>query len=255
MRYKGYLIDLDGTIYVGKKRLHEAECFIKTLQQKQIPFLFVTNNATKSPEMVQAFLQNSLDIEVNISQIYTSGLAALDYLLAEKLGNKGFVIGEQILKEQFLNAGFIEEKEHPNFVLQALDTQVTYNDLKMASLAIQQGAKYIVTNIDKQYPTEKGFVPGAGAIKELLVAATRVEPVIIGKPSSIIMNHAINRLGVRKEDVIMVGDNYQTDILAGIDNGIDTLLTLTGVTQKSDIPHLPKVPTHIVNDLSEWNYL
>lgn len=249
---KGYLIDLDGTIYIGKTLLPGAKDFIAALQDKQIPFLFVTNNSTKLPQEVCSHLATSFDIHVSIANVYTSGMASVDYLIDKQFEKNGYVIGEPALRQIVQDNGFTIDDKTPSFVLQGLDRQVDYTQLANASLAIQNGATHIVTNSDKQYPVENGFIPGSGAITDLLVASTRKQPVIIGKPSDIIMNYALKRIGLAREDVIMVGDNYHTDILAGIDNGIATLLTLTGVTQASDVPHLPKQPNYIVNNLTEW---
>lgn len=252
--YKGYLIDLDGTIYKGTEPLQEGIAFIKALQNKNIPFLFVTNNATKTPEMTCEQLAK-MGITVTPQNVYTSALAALDYLLEHHSNQSGLVIGEPSLHQLIYENGFQKNDAiTADFVLQALDKQVIYDKLKIASLAIQNGAKYIVTNRDEQYPLEYGFIPGSGAITALLVAATRIEPVVIGKPSHYIMDGALKRLGMHKSDVIMVGDNYNTDILAGLNNGIDTLLTLTGVTTRQDIEQLTDdmKPTYVIDDLSQW---
>lgn len=252
--YKGYLIDLDGTIYKGNQPFSEGIAFIHRLQEKNIPFLFVTNNATKTPEMVCEHLAK-MGVNVKPQTVYTSALAALDYLLEHHSKQSGLVIGEPSLHNLIYENDFQKTEDiTADFVLQALDKQVTYNQLKIASLAIQNGAKYIVTNRDEQYPLEYGFIPGSGAITALLVAATRTEPIVIGKPSNHIMDGALKRLGLTKSDVIMVGDNYHTDILAGLNNGIDTLLTLTGVTTQEDVDMLEEhlKPTYVVKDLSQW---
>lgn len=252
--YKGYLIDLDGTIYKGNQPFVEGIAFIKTLQEKNIPFLFVTNNATKTPEMVCEHLAK-MGINVSPATVYTSALAALDYLQEHHSNQSGLVIGEPSLHNLVYENGFQKnDAVTADFVLQALDKQVTYDKLKIASLAIQNGATYIVTNRDEQYPLEYGFIPGSGAITALLVAATRTEPIVIGKPSHHIMDGALKRLGLTKSDVIMVGDNYQTDILAGLNNGIDTLLALTGVSTQADIDALEEYlkPTYVVKNLSQW---
>ncbi|MBS4761393.1 TIGR01457 family HAD-type hydrolase [Carnobacteriaceae bacterium zg-ZUI252] len=254
-QYKGYLIDLDGTIYKGNHSFPEAIAFIKTLQQQAIPFMFVTNNATKSPEMVVKHLEQ-FGLQVDCESVYTSALTAMDYLLEHHKGQQGLIIGESALKQLVYENGFHKnESVHADFVLQALDKSVTYEQLQTASLAIQNGAKYIVTNRDEQYPVENGFIPGSGAITALLVAATRTEPVVMGKPSHYILDGALKRLGLSKADVIMVGDNYHTDILVGVHNDVDTLLTLTGVTTREDVQALDETlkPTYVVNHLGEWH--
>lgn len=251
--YKGYLIDLDGTIYVGQRRLKEAETFIKRLQHKNIPFLFVTNNATKTPDTVVSFLKKQCHLIIQPNQVYTSAIATVDYLLMNQFSQKGYVIGEKALTDLMLLNGFDVANENPDFVVQALDKEMTYKEIMTACFAIQKGATYITTNQDRQYPTEKGFIPGSGAISEMIQATTKITPINIGKPSSIIMQGALKRLNLNKDDVIMVGDNYDTDILAGINNDIATLLTLTGVTQKEHLKNVKKQPTFVVNNLGEFS--
>lgn len=252
MSYKGYLIDLDGTIYVGEKRLKEAEQFIKSLQEKGIPFLFVTNNSTKTPEMVAKSLAEKCELHVTPDHIYTSGMAAVEFLLDHYSGQIGHVIGSESLRQQVIEAGFELNENAPQFILQGMDVSITYDRIKNTCLAIQNGAKYILTNVDKQFPTENGFIPGAGALSEMIVATTGLKPTVIGKPSSIIMEGALKRLNLDRQDVVMVGDNYHTDILSGIQNDIPTLLTLTGVTQLEHLEQYDLKPTHIVKNLGEW---
>ena len=115
-------------------------------------------------------------------------------------------------------------------------------------------AHFIGTNPDLNIPTERGLLPGAGSLIALVEAATRVEPVIIGKPKAIIMDKAIELLSLEREEVVMVGDNYLTDIRAGIDNGIPTLLVTTGFTKAEEVPTLPIAPTHVVSSLAEWDF-
>ena len=214
MHYKGYLIDLDGTIYKGKSRIPAGEAFVHELQAREIPYLFVTNNTTRTPETVREMLATHFNIETPVSTIYTATLATIDYMKDQNLGKKAYVIGE----------------------------------------AIQKGAHFIGTNPDLNIPTERGLLPGAGSLIALVEAATRVEPVIIGKPKAIIMDKAIEHLGLKREEVVMVGDNYLTDIRAGIDNGIPTLLVTTGFTKAEEVPTLPIAPTHVVSSLAEWDF-
>ncbi|SEK76924.1 4-nitrophenyl phosphatase [Carnobacterium iners] len=252
MDYKGYLIDLDGTMYNGTEPILAAPRFIKRLQDKQVPFLFVTNNTTKTQEEVMDNLQTNFGITVTEDHIYTGSLATAKYMKKLNKGNKVFAIGETGLKDALTKAGFIEDKKNPDFVVVALDREATYTDFETATLAIQKGAQFIATNKDTNMPSEKGMVPGAGSLVALVVAATRVEPTFIGKPESIIMGEALEAIGLKKEEVVMVGDNYETDILAGIQNDIDTLLVYTGFTKPEDLTLDMKKPTHSIHSLDEW---
>lgn len=254
MKYKGYLIDLDGTIYLGNQPIPAGKRFVEKLQARELPFLFVTNNTTKSPQTVQQRLANEFDIHVAESNVYTATLATIDYMKEDNKGSKVYVIGEGGLIDLILAAGFTWEENDPDYVVVGLDSEVTYEKLTVATLAIRRGATFIGTNPDKNLPNERGLVPGAGALCALIETATQQEPIYIGKPEAIIMNKALAKLDLQKEEVLMVGDNYDTDISSGINNHIDSLLVLSGFTAKEDVPFLPVAPTHIVENLDQWDF-
>lgn len=254
MSYKGYLIDLDGTIYKGKERIPAGERFIERLKSANIPYLLVTNNTTRTPQMVQEMLKQQFNIETGLDTIYTATLATLDYMASLKKEKTAYVIGEIGLKSAIIAAGYREEKENPAYVVVGLDTQVTYEELTIASLAVQNGACFIGTNPDLNIPTERGLLPGAGTLIAFIEASTRVKPTIIGKPESIIMTKALEILNLSPDEAIMVGDNYLTDIRAGIDNGLDTLLVTTGFTTKEEVADLPIPPTYVLESLDDWTF-
>lgn len=254
MTYKGYLIDLDGTIYKGKERIPAGEAFIHELQARKIPYLLVTNNTTRTPKMIQQMLAERFNVQTPLATIYTASLATVDYMDDMNRGKTAYVIGEKGLKDAIFQAGYTEDQENPAYVVVGLDTQLTYEKLTLATLAIQKGALFIGTNPDLNIPTERGLLPGAGTIVQLLEAATRIEAVYIGKPMPIIMNKSLEHLGLARKDVLMVGDNYLTDIMAGIKNDIATLLVTTGFTKPEEVIGLPIAPTHVVSSLAEWNF-
>lgn len=253
MTYKGYLIDLDGTIYRGSEPIPAGKRFVEALQAHQLPFLFVTNNTTRTPETVADRLKNEFDIHVGPETVYTATLATIDYMRAHG-GTSFYAIGETGLIDLLLEAGFVWEETTPDYVVVGLDNQVTYEKFVTATLAIQKGATFIGTNPDKNIPTERGLLPGAGALVSFVATATQVEPIFIGKPEAVIMEAAVAKIGLKKDEVLMVGDNYLTDIRAGIDNGLDTLLVLTGFTPKAEVPELPVAPTFVLDSLDEWRF-
>ncbi|MCK1208938.1 TIGR01457 family HAD-type hydrolase [Streptococcus uberis] len=253
MAYKGYLIDLDGTIYKGRERIPAGERFIQRLQEQEIPYLLVTNNTTRTPQMVQDMLAQQFNIQTPLETIYTATMATVDYMKDMNRGQTVYVIGETGLKSAISEAGYIEDKENPAYVVVGLDSQVTYDMLATATLAIAKGALFIGTNPDLNIPTERGLMPGAGSLVALLEAATRVKPVFIGKPNAIIMNKALDILQVKRSEAIMVGDNYLTDIMAGIQNDIASLLVTTGFTKAEEVPNLPIQPDYVVASLDQWD--
>lgn len=249
--YAGYLIDLDGTMYNGLAKIEEAAGFIERLRKSGKPFLFLTNNSTASPIDVCENLTIRSNVEAYPEEVYTSTEATINYL--HQLGvQKLHVIGDVGLKKGLKEAGFELAEEDVESVVVGYDNQVTFEKLKQATLLIQAGASFIGTNPDTNIPTEEGLIPGNGALLAFLEAATGVQATVMGKPAATMMDGALAKLGLEKEEVLMVGDNYTTDIQAGIQNGIDTLLVLTGFTQKEDLPNLPTPATYVIDTLADW---
>ncbi|MDR1521894.1 MAG: TIGR01457 family HAD-type hydrolase [Streptococcaceae bacterium] len=253
-QYKGYLVDLDGTIYKGNEIILAGQRFIEELQRQNLPFLFVTNNTTKSPKIVQQRLQKEFAINVEEKIIYTASRATVDYMNKLNRGKKVYIIGESGLKNEILSEGYLWEKMYPDYVVVGLDMNLTYEKAMIAMLAIQNGATFIGTNPDLNLPTEKGLLPGAGSVVRFVEAATQVKPIYIGKPKAIMMNKAVELLNCKREDVLMVGDNYLTDIQAGLENNIDTLLVTSGFTKPEEVKALPVAPTYILASLDEWAF-
>ncbi|MNW60945.1 putative hydrolase YutF [compost metagenome] len=164
-------------------------------------------------------------------------------------------IGERGLLHALDEAGLIVDKDHPDFVIQGIDRSFTYETLTRATRWITEGARYVLTNPDLLLPSQEGLMPGAGTISASIQAATGVEPVIIGKPSGILMKFAIDRLGLHNEEVAVIGDNMLTDISAGANAGCGTILSLTGVTTSSNLQRFIEAsgvqPDVICNDLYE----
>lgn len=247
------MIDLDGTIYRGKEKIPAAKRFIERLQEHDIPFLFVTNNSTQAPIKVVENLANNFDIHVKEENVYTSALATADYIAdLNKDKRSVYVIGEVGLKQAILDKGFHFEETNPDYVVVGLDYDVTYHKFELATLAIKRGAKFIGTNADTNLPNERGLVPGAGSVIALVECSTQQKATYIGKPETIIMEKALERLGLPKDEVVMVGDNYMTDIKAGINFGIDTMLVYTGVSTRELVRKQEIAPTIELGSLDEW---
>lgn len=252
--YQGYLIDLDGTMYNGETVIDGAKVFIDRLNAHNIPYLFLTNNATKSQEEATDKLLK-MGFDVSKERMYTSSMATAEYLKTHHSGESAYVVGTDSLKKLIENAGLLVTEGRAEVVVMGLDTDVTYNKLKEASLLVAGGASFIATNLDKKFPTEYGFVPGNGSLVQVVMETTNKKPVIIGKPEHHILEAALKRMKLDKENVAMIGDNYDTDIMTGINGGIDTIHVNTGVTPLEDILKKDVKPNHAVNNLAEWSVL
>ncbi len=249
--YKGYLIDLDGTMYRGEERIEEASDFVKALQERNLPYLFVTNNSTRKPEQVADKLVQ-FDIPASAEQVFTTSMATANFIYERKQNASVYMIGEEGLRDALVEKGFTLVDSNPDFVVVGLDREVTYEKLAKACLAVRNGATFISTNADIAIPTERGLLPGNGSLTSVVAVSTTVNPIFIGKPESIIMEQALKVLGTTKEETLMVGDNYDTDILAGMNAGMDTLLVHTGVTSVEKLTEYDVQPTHVVHSLTEW---
>ncbi|KGT38453.1 MULTISPECIES: TIGR01457 family HAD-type hydrolase [Heyndrickxia] len=250
-KYKAYLIDLDGTMYRGTEKIEEAGDFVSRLQEKGIPYLFVTNNSSRTPAQVAEKLRG-FDIPAKTEQVFTTSMATARFIYDEKPDASIYVIGEEGIKTAIKEKGFTITSDHPDYVVLGIDRDITYEKLALGAIAIRNGAKFISTNADIALPTERGLLPGNGALTSVLAVATQTKPVFIGKPEPIITEQALEYLGSKKEETIMVGDNYDTDILAGIRTGIDTLLVHTGITTKEMLKTKEILPTYTVDSLDQW---
>ncbi|WP_130860237.1 TIGR01457 family HAD-type hydrolase [Gracilibacillus phocaeensis] len=252
-QYKGFLIDLDGTMYKGTEPIEEAISFVQKLEEKKLPYLFVTNNSTKHPRDVSEKLQ-SMGVPSTAEHVFTTSMATAHYLKEQKPNGKVYAIGEEGLHLALEECGLELVEEDADFVVMGLDRTITYEKLTKGVLNIRSGAQFVATNGDVALPTERGFLPGAGSLISVLSVSTGVTPTFIGKPESIIVEQAIEVLGTTKQDTLMIGDNYDTDILAGIRADIDSLLVHTGVTTAEDLEVIEQQPTFTMNSLSEWPF-
>ncbi|AOC55551.1 TIGR01457 family HAD-type hydrolase [Bacillus pumilus] len=251
MKYKGYLIDLDGTMYKGTEKIEEAGQFVQKLNELNIPYLFVTNNSSRTPKQVADKLV-SFDIPATEEQVFTTSMATANYIAEQKKDASVYVIGEEGIKQAIEEKGLMFGQEDADFVVVGIDRDITYEKFAVGAIAIRQGAQFVSTNGDIAIPTERGLLPGNGSLTSVLTVTTTVKPTFIGKPESIIMEQAMRVLGTDLSETLMVGDNYDTDIMAGMNAGMDTLLVYTGVTTKELLQKYDKQPTYVIDSLSEW---
>jgi 4-nitrophenyl phosphatase len=253
--YPLYLIDLDGTMYRGSEKIEEAPLFIKHLHETKQDFIFLTNNSSKKPKDVVTHLA-TFGIEADEKRVYTTSLATAQYISNQKERASVYVIGEEGLRAALEEAGCIlvtegDQVKDCDFVVMGLDRQITYEKLANATLAVRAGATFISTNADKALPSERGLLPGNGSLTSVVTTSTRVPPLFIGKPEPLMIDLILQKTGLQKKDLLMIGDNYETDILAGIGAGVDTAIVFTGFTTKEELEGVNIKPTYQWNTLLE----
>lgn len=252
-QYDGYLIDLDGTMYRGKEKIEEAVEFVKELAEREIPYLFVTNNSSKTCAQVAEHLLE-MGIPATEKHVFTTSVATAKFIADEKENASVYMIGEVGLRDALEKQGFEMKDEDVDYVVVGIDREINYEKLAKACLAVRAGARFISTNGDIALPTERGLMPGNGSITSVVAVSTEVAPIFIGKPESIIVDQALEVIGTRREKTVMVGDNYNTDILAGINANMDTIMVHTGVTSKEQLGSYAKQPTFSIASLNEWKF-
>ena len=245
---RGIILDMDGVVYKGNVGIKSAIRAIKIWKKKNIQVCFLTNNSTKNQSEFAKKLK-SMGLEVNKNSIISTSLATSIYLKEKfKLKTKVYVVGSNSLKKYIYDEGFIFDENNAEVVVVGLDSNITYKKIHLASKLIRKGASFIATNPDKLYPSNKDFKPGAGTIIEAVRAASyNAKCFFIGKPNSYFVKTAIQYLRLEKKNIILIGDQLETDILAANNTKILSILVSTGLTNTNKIIK----PSLTVNSLME----
>jgi 4-nitrophenyl phosphatase len=234
---QGFIIDLDGVIWRGEQLLPGVHDFLDELNRRHTPFVFATNNATTTPQKLCQRAQK-FGLKIQENQIITSSQAAVN-LLHQQLPRNAtiLVIGEEGLQEALLHAHFqiTDTAKQAQAVVVGMDRTVSWQILAEAAYAIENGAKFLGTNSDPSFPTERGLAPGNGAILYSLQLTTGIDPVVVGKPEPFLFLQAFDHLGTKPAQTLVLGDRLATDIQGGINAGAMTGLLLTGVTLLEDL--------------------
>jgi len=249
-RVRGIAFDMDGVLYRGEQPLPAAAELVAELEKRGIGFVMVTNNATKTPEEYAAKLAR-MGMTVPAERIVTSAIATRDWMRQRyEPGTTVYVLGMAALQQAIYDGGyFVPAGRDAQVVVNGADFTLTYEKLKIATLAIRAGAGWIATNPDRTFPSEEGLIPGSGAIVAALQAATDRAPIVIGKPEPAMVLRAADLLGVPPDQLLVVGDRLDTDILAGQRAGSLTALVLTGVSTLTDVRASAVQPDIVLDDL------
>lgn len=248
---KTYLIDLDGTMYRGSEIIEGAKEFIDTLIECKQPFVFLTNNAKRTRRQNVEHMEQMGFTGIREEHFFTSSMAAAKYAATHYEGRIAWYIGQDGLKEALEDNGFTIDEEHVDCVFVGLDNTGTYEKYSKALGFLLQGAKLIGTNNDRLLAQPGGFHMGNGSIVAMFEYATGQESPKIGKPYAPILEEALRYFGLRKEDAVIIGDNLETDILLGVNNGVETAFVTSGVHTREDVERLQIYPTCTVDDLRD----
>ncbi len=241
---KNYLIDMDGVLVNGSTVIAGADEFIARLKSRGAKFLVLTNNSRYTPRDLSHNLTR-IGLEIPPESIFTSALATAAFIHKQKPDGTAFAIGESGLTSALHDQGYILTEHNPDYVVLGESDTLNFDTLTKAIRLVKNGSRFIATNPDVSGPSERGIVPGCGAMAALIEKASGVNALYIGKPNPLMMRSAINYLGVHSENTVMVGDRMDTDIIAGVQTGMDTILVLSGVTRLEELAKFPFMPTFI----------
>jgi 4-nitrophenyl phosphatase len=248
--YKGYFFDLDGVAYNGTEVITTCRDFVNGLIKANKSVCFLTNNSSRTKQTVCQHL-TELGYQITEDHILTSSEVTAHYVKEQQL-KRLYLIGMEGLHHEIGQLDVKIVEENADAVIIGLDKQLTYEKLAIASLLVKGGARFISTNSDLKLSTEKGVFPGNGSITKVIETTTGVPPIYMGKPETKMFELGLEMMQLKKEDVVMVGDNYHTDILGAISFGIDSIFVETGIMNRHDLLPFDILPTHIVTDLSEF---
>ncbi len=247
---KGFICDMDGVIYHGNHLLPGVEKFLDWLEREQKNYLFLTNSSERSPRELQDKLAR-LGLTVDESHFYTSALATASFLANQCPGGSVYVIGETGLTNALYNAGFTMNDVDPDFVVVGETRSYGYERLEHAVMLVNRGARLVGTNSDLTGPTEKGIAPATRALIAPIELATGRQAYFVGKPNPLMMRHGLKRLGVSREEAVIVGDRMDTDVIAGIESDMDTILVLSGVTNRETMKTFPYRPHYVLDGVGD----
>jgi len=247
---KNYLVDMDGVLVHGATLLPGAAEFVQRLRAQGTQFLILTNNSQYTQRDLQVRL-HYLGLDVPPEAIFTSALATAQFLHDQRPGGRAYAIGESGLTTALHDIGYVLTDQEPEYVVLGETTTYSFDRITRAIRFVIAGARFIATNPDVMGPGEGGIVPATGAVAALISAATGVKPYYIGKPNPLMMRTALRTLDAHSEDSVMIGDRMDTDIVAGIESGLRTILVLTGVTTREQVERFPYRPTWIRDSIAD----
>ena len=247
---KGFICDMDGVIYHGNKVLPGVVEFIKWLQENDKRFVFLTNSPEKTPHELSMKL-GRMGLDVDADHFYTSAMATAAFLSSQKPGCTAYVIGEAALTKALYDQGIYMNDVNPDYVVVGETRAYFFEKIEKAIELVNKGAKLIGTNPDITGPTERGVMPATGSLIAPIEIATGKKAYFVGKPNPLMLRHGLKRLNLHSADIAFVGDRMDTDIIAGIESSVDTVLVLSGVTAMEDIEKFPYRPKVILSGVGE----
>ena len=247
---KGFLCDMDGVIYHGNRILDGVREFVTWMIENDKKFVFLTNSPERTPHELSMKLER-MGLAVSPDHFYTSAMATAEFLNAQSPGCTAYVIGEAALSKALYDQKIYMNDVNPEYVVIGETRTYSFEKLEKAIALVNKGAKLIGTNPDTIGPTEHGIMPATGSLVAPIEIATGKKAYFVGKPNPLMLRHGLNKIGCHSADIALIGDRMDTDIIAGIESNMDTVLVLSGVTAREDIDTFPYRPKYILNGVGD----
>lgn len=246
----GFICDMDGVIYHGNKVLDGVAEFVNWMLDNDKKFVFLTNSPERTPHELSMKLQR-MGLDVSAGHFYTSAMATAEFLHSQKPGCTAYVIGEAALSKALYDVGIYMNDVNPDYVVVGETRTYSFEKIEKAIELVNKGARLIGTNPDITGPTERGVMPATGALIAPIEIATNKKAYFVGKPNPVMLRHGLKKLGCHSEEIAFIGDRMDTDIIAGIESNVDTVLVLSGVTAREDIDNYPYRPKYVLNGVGD----
>ncbi len=247
---ESWLCDMDGVLIREGHLIPRADEFLGALKSSGRAFLVLTNNSAYTPRDLCARL-GSIGLEIEEEQLWTSALATAKFVADQRPEGTAFVIGESGLTTALHDVGYTLTNRNPDYVILGETRSWSFEAVTTAVRLIEDGARFLGTNSDPTGPSNEGSLPACGAVAAMIQRATGVEPYFVGKPNPLMMREGLNVLGAHSESTVMVGDRMDTDVLAGMEAGLETILVLSGVTTEEEIGRFSYRPSRVVESVAD----
>ena len=245
-----YLMDMDGVLIREEHLIPGADAFIAELRDNEILFTVLTNNSIRTPRDLRArLLQTGLDIPEE--SIWTSALATARFLDTQRPQGSAYVVGESGLTTALHEIGYVITDVSPDYVVLGETRTYSFEAITTAIRLVERGAKFIATNPDATGPSTQGSLPATGAVAALISRATGREPYYVGKPNPLMMRSALRKMGAHSENTLMIGDRMDTDVISGLEAGLQTILVLSGISTPASVELFPYRPTQVISSVAD----
>ncbi|MFC4376011.1 HAD-IIA family hydrolase [Nocardia halotolerans] len=245
-----YLTDMDGVLVHEDQLIPGADAFLAELRGNEIPFLVLTNNSIRTPRDLQARLRHT-GLDIPEESIWTSALATATFLDDQRPNGTAYVVGESGLTTALHEIGYVLTDSDPDYVVLGETRTYSFEAITTAIRLVDRGAKFIATNPDATGPSRDGVLPATGSVAALITRATGKEPYYVGKPNPLMMRSALRQIGAHSQSTVMIGDRMDTDVIAGLEAGMRTVLVTSGISTKSSLEAYPFRPTMVVDSVAD----